>query len=164
MAYQIVGRLIVYQVQNAYWSERTNSHNGTETKSESKVELQWRILSTARKRDSSMLHVWRNIQVCKYSFISWDYDIFLKVNKKGPANLVPAAAVIRGDQVLGILTGHKELTDGAFEHLKKLFLNRYTLYKLITVLWVFWSWWNSRSRIEKRWYWRGPQKGRGMII
>jgi len=40
MAYQIVGRLTVYQVKDAYWSGRTNSHNGTETKSESKVELQ----------------------------------------------------------------------------------------------------------------------------
>jgi len=51
-----------------------------------------------------------------------------KINRKGPANLVPAAAVKRGDQVLGIITGHKEQTDGALEHLKKVFLNRYTFY------------------------------------
>jgi hypothetical protein len=34
--------------------------------------------------------------------------------KKAPANFVPAAAVIRGEQALFVFTGHKTLDDGSW--------------------------------------------------
>jgi hypothetical protein len=84
------------------------SHIRIEIRPELILRQQCGILDNGRKLDPAILREVSEGQFVKLYKIINNNDIIIKV----PANLVPAAAVIRGEQALLILTGRKGCVDG----------------------------------------------------